>query len=84
MNFRFLEGDGIDQRYIISQGGNEINLSRLEQNNWTEIGGHTRLELDEWHLVEVSYFDDTLAFYVDGKEKATWTDPNPWEGGYLT
>jgi len=48
-----------------------------------EIGGHTRLDLGEWHLLEVGYFNDTVAFYVDGKERASWTDPNPWDGGAL-
>jgi hypothetical protein len=83
LNFRFLENGQSNIRYIVSQGRDEINLSRLEFDNWVELGGNTRLTLGEWHLVEVSYYNDTVALYVDGKERITWVEPNPWKGGTL-
>ncbi len=83
LNFRFLENESTSLRYIVATGQDDMRLGRLESDNWMDLGGNTRVGTDEWHLVEVSFFDGTVALYIDGKENLTWTDPNPWEGGTI-
>ena len=81
MNFRFVESPDFVARYILAMGGQNATLMRWQPTNQFEIGYGTKPAGDEWHLLEYSYFDGTVALYMDGKEISSWQEPNPWEGG---
>jgi hypothetical protein len=83
LNFRFLEGEGIDLRYTVAHGNQNLSLGRIDYGNWMDLGGQPLADTGAWHLFEIGYFDGAVTVYLDGKQKFSWTDPNPWEGGTL-
>ncbi|MHC1785421.1 MAG: carboxypeptidase-like regulatory domain-containing protein [Anaerolineaceae bacterium] len=82
LNFRFVESSSENNRYIIAAGNGGLSLGRLDQSNQHLDLGHAELSnMDRWHLLEFGYFDDQVTVLLDGKEKFSWKDPNPWQGG---
>jgi hypothetical protein len=84
LNFRFVESSDENNRYIIAVGNGGLSLGRLDQKNQHLDLGHAELSnMGLWHLLEFGYFDDTVTVFLDGKEKFSWKDPNPWQGGTI-
>ena len=70
----------VDTRYIVNLASDYARLDRLVGNH-VSVGEAGTPAGGEWHLMEISYFDGTVAVYIDGEEGFVWTDPNPWQGG---
>jgi len=84
INFRWVDNESRSIRYFLSLNQQNANLVRWERpDNHLDVGSVDRIATDQWHLLEFSYFDGTASVYLDGKEGATWTDPQPWEGGTI-
>ena len=83
MNFRFVESPDFVARYILGLNGDNAPVIRWQPNNEFDIGPGNMPTSDEWHLLEFSYFEDTVSVYLDGSETMSWQEPNPWEGGTI-
>ena len=83
MNYRFVETSEKDARYIISASRGAASLDRLESGNHVTIRPVGIPPGDEWHLLEIGFFDGTVYVFLDGVLRAEWEDSNPWEGGTL-
>lgn len=70
----------VDTRYIVNLASDYARLDRLVGNH-VSVGEAGTPAGGDWHLMEISYFDGTVAVYIDGEEGFAWTDPNPWDGG---
>jgi len=84
INFRWVDNESSSIRYFLSVNPQHAGLVRWERpNNHLDVGTVGSIATDQWHLLEFSYYDGTVSVYLDGKEGATWTDPQPWEGGTI-
>jgi hypothetical protein len=82
INWRFNPQDG-DMRYIIGTDPNgNIDLRRFNSGNDITLG-QVGSPGEGWHFLEISYYDGTVAVYLDGQEGFSWTDPEPWDSGTI-
>lgn len=81
INFRFTPSGG-DTRYYVALGGGNNALDRFKDGNDIAIGQLGEIG-EGWHLLEIGYYNGTVTVYIDREEKATWDDPDPWDGGTI-
>jgi len=82
VNFRWVDTPDLSIRYFLSLN-EDMGLVKWIPTNDLNLGFVGNIVWDQWHLLEFSFFDGTVSVYIDGKEKLTWTDPDPWEGGTM-
>ncbi|MFZ5822385.1 MAG: carboxypeptidase-like regulatory domain-containing protein [Chloroflexota bacterium] len=82
LNFRFVETGDLSARYMYVAGVYS-HLQRMQNSPGVGLGNFTPLKADEWHLIELGYYDGVLSIWLDGKEVITYQDPQPWEGGSI-
>ncbi len=82
LNFRFVESGELSARYMYVAGVFS-HLQRMQNSPGVGLGNFQPLKVNEWHLVEIGYFNGTLSIWLDGKEMITYEDPQPWEGGSI-
>ncbi len=82
LNWRFNPQEG-DRRYIIGVSPGNTHLRRFDAGNDVNIGNAGSPGAG-WHLLEISFFNGTVAVYLDGQEGITWTDPNPLAPGTIS
>jgi hypothetical protein len=83
INFRFDESPGVDARYIIAIGGGGVNFDRLQSGEHQTIKPLGNVQRNQWHFLEIGYFDGVVTVFLDGKPRVEWTEANPWPGGRL-
>ncbi len=83
LNFRLIEQPGGDSRYFYAIGPDGSTLVRRKNGEGVDLAGIETLTPGKWHLVEMGYFNGALTLFVDGEEKVTYTDPQPWTDGTI-
>lgn len=83
LNFRFVQTPEFNGRYFISSGAGQAGLVRYVQDQHLDLGDLGPLSPEQWHLFEIAYFDGQLTVFVDGEQKQSYTEPEPWQGGTL-
>ena len=76
-----------DWRYIVQLGGDVmIDLSRLqnpEPGHFSVGMTSAQMKQDQWYQFELGTYDGVTELWVDGRQLATYTDPQPLPGGSI-
>jgi hypothetical protein len=82
LNFRFVENPQLSARYMYVAGVYS-HLQRMQNTPGVGLANFTPPKANEWHLIEIGFFNGTFTIWLDGEEIIKYEDPQPWENGSI-